>query len=550
MEKKLGLTPTERKYPRRNRKAVNYEERFLESSMEDTPTSRKRSKFAGNDSLSDGEIENGDISETKENEAEESETEEISEYEKLRLKNLEENRRMMIELGLLNPMKEKQVIRKIQKPKVKSKPKLQDTTAKTTPTKYSLRLRGKASGKDVLLELFQESPTVTPDSKEEKQRIEEEVLPMSQDGESVDFLEGLKVILSQESSVSSTGSMDGLIQDMRQMQLTAVAKVNSSRIQGICVHPLESKLLVISGSTGGELSLWNVTEGEVVQFNPHKAPINCVTADETDVSKVFSTSHDGTVRRADLNKSVFDLVYQTDEKSNFCHITWHEQIDSNTLMVAHGTGDVGVVDLRAKAVQNWYDCHPRSIRTIHLHPTQQHYFLSASGLGECKIWDLRNSKKHTDQFVSELTSPSKGKGLTSAFFSPDGSKIVSTCNDDYLRFYDTSDLANPKETHKVMHNNHTGRWLSVFKAVWHPRSSDLLFIGSMQKPNLIQLYSATGQLMRELKGQELTTICPVISLHPSLPVLVGGNSSGKAHLFTIPTISDQLVKNEEDDDSS
>ncbi|KAG8330947.1 WD repeat-containing protein 76 [Homalodisca vitripennis] len=95
---------------------------------------------------------------------------------------------------------------------------------------------------------------------------------------------------------------------MRQMQLTAVAKVNSSRIQGICVHPLESKLLVISGSTGGELSLWNVTEGEVVQFNPHKAPINCVTADETDVSKVFSTSHDGTVRRADLNKSVFDLV--------------------------------------------------------------------------------------------------------------------------------------------------------------------------------------------------------------------------------------------------
>ncbi|KAG8330946.1 hypothetical protein J6590_052448 [Homalodisca vitripennis] len=108
--------------------AVNYEERFLESSMEDTPTSRKRSKFAGNDSLSDGEIENGDISETKENEAEESETEEISEYEKLRLKNLEENRRMMIELGLLNPMKEKQVIRKIQKPKVKSKPKLQDTT--------------------------------------------------------------------------------------------------------------------------------------------------------------------------------------------------------------------------------------------------------------------------------------------------------------------------------------------------------------------------------------------------------------------------------------
>uniref|UniRef100_A0A1B6EWS5 WD repeat-containing protein 76 n=1 Tax=Cuerna arida TaxID=1464854 RepID=A0A1B6EWS5_9HEMI len=550
MANKLGLTPTERKYPRRNRKAVNYEERFLESSIEDTPTSRKRLKFMRNGSLSEGEVENEDINETKEDEPEESETEEISEYEKLRLKNLEENRRMLIELGLLNPKKEKQVVTKPQKPKVKSKAKLQETTVRSTPSKYSLRLRGKASGKDVLHELFQESPTITPDSKEVKKRIEEEVLPMSQDGESVDFLEGLKAFLSQESSVSSKDSLDSLIEDMRLMQLTTAARINSSRIQGMCIHPLESKLLVISGNTGGELSLWNVTEGEVVQFNPHKAAVNCMTVDKTDFSKVFSTSHDGTVRRADLNKSVFDLVYQTDEKSNFCHLTWHEHIDPNTLLVAHGTGDVAVVDLRAKAAQNWYHCHPRSVRTVHLHPTQQDYFLSASGLGECKIWDLRNSKKHTDQFVSELTSPSKRKGLTSAFFSPDGSKVVSTCNDDYLHFYDTSDLANPRETHKVMHNNHTGRWLSVFKAVWHPQSSDLLFIGSMQKPNLIQLYSATGQLMRELKDKELTTICPVISLHPSLPVLVGGNSSGKAHLFTTSTISDQLVKREEEDDSS
>lgn len=54
--------------------------------------------------------------------------------------------------------------------------------------------------------------------------------------------------------------------------------------------------------------LWDATEGSTVGFSPHLRAINCISVSADDTSKVLTTAHDGTVRRADLNQSVFDLV--------------------------------------------------------------------------------------------------------------------------------------------------------------------------------------------------------------------------------------------------
>lgn len=53
---------------------------------------------------------------------------------------------------------------------------------------------------------------------------------------------------------------------------------------------------------------WNATEGSTVQLSPHLRAINCISVSADDTSKVLTTAHDGTVRRADLKHSVFDLV--------------------------------------------------------------------------------------------------------------------------------------------------------------------------------------------------------------------------------------------------
>ncbi|XP_054262099.1 WD repeat-containing protein 76-like [Macrosteles quadrilineatus] len=531
-------TPSQRKYPQRNRKKVKYWYEDSDISIEDTPKGNKVAKINPDESGEDSscEKENNNENESDENGEEMEEKEEISEYEKLRLKNLEENRRIMMELGLLNPKKEqKEETMKPKPTKPKSKP---AQKVKLEPRKRSLRLLRKTpEGRDLPL-TFEETPE-TPEI-EEKTRIEEESLPMNEDGMITDFLDSLKLSLSQgSSSQSSMESTDSLIQDMRKLEFATLQKVTKSKVHSMCVHPMENKLLIVVGSTQGELGLWDVNNSQVVQFTPHMRPVNCVSVSHNNPSELFTTSFDGTVRCANINRSTIDLVYQTDEKSSMCHLTWHTQLDSNNLLVAHGTGDVGVVDLRTKSVERWYHCHPRSVRTIHIHPTKPQYFLTGSGTGEAKVWDLRASKKHNDEPVSTLCQG--GKALTSVFFSPDGNKAVATCNDDRIRIYDTSDLTTAKELHSILHDNHTGRWLSVFKAIWHTHSSDLIFVGSLLQPRRIQMYNGSGRLVKDLMDEQLTTVVPVISLHPTLPIIVGGNSSGKAHIFTTPQYISQYI---------
>merc|ERR1712062_227746 len=89
--------------------------------------------------------------------------------------------------------------------------------------------------------------------------------------------------------------------------------------------------------------------------------------------------------------------------------------------------------------------------------------------------------------------------ISSAFFSPKtGSRVVTVAYDNKLRLYDTSE---DKLTAKILkpyksisHNNQTGRWLTTFKAEWHPNRDDIFFVGSMNQPRQIDIYSDQGNL--------------------------------------------------------
>lgn len=54
-----------------------------------------------------------------------------------------------------------------------------------------------------------------------------------------------------------------------------------------------------------------------------------------------------------------------------------------------------------------------------------------------KIWDRRYLNKKSPDPVCNLVHP---KGLSSAFFSPAGKYVVTTCNDDRLRVYDVTNM--------------------------------------------------------------------------------------------------------------
>lgn len=170
-----------------------------------------------------------------------------------------------------------------------------------------------------------------------------------------------------------------------------------------------------------------------------------------------------------------------------------------------------------------------------------------------KFWDLRKfGSNNAGNGNSPAIAPTKGAllgesncklSVNSAFFSPSGEYLVATTMSDTLNIYHKAHIlasdTSPKKRKSskefiapdraIRHNNQTGRWLTTFMAQWHPEL-DIFCIGSMQKPRAIDVYDgASGEHMRAIEGDALTSVASRCCFHLSKDklVLVGGNSSGR-----------------------
>lgn len=145
-----------------------------------------------------------------------------------------------------------------------------------------------------------------------------------------------------------------------------------------------------------------------------------------------------------------------------------------------------------------------------------------------KLWDVRKLTPKSPMATMEST-----KTVNSAFFSPTGEYLLSTTQCDRLNVYHkpTSLSGNvSKATKAVKHNNWTGRWLSTFMARWHP-TEDIFVVGCMQQPRAIELFDASGNLITKVIGEPLGSVSSRCCFHKSLPVVLGGNSSGRLHVL-------------------
>lgn len=83
------------------------------------------------------------------------------------------------------------------------------------------------------------------------------------------------------------------------------------------------------------------------------------------------------------------------------------------------------------------------------------------------------------------------------------------------------------------HNMHTGRWLSKISAVWDPKQEDCFVAGSMLRPRRLQVFHESGREQHTFTDQDnFNTVLPVTAFHPTRNALLGGNASGRLHVFT------------------
>ncbi|NXJ83942.1 WDR76 protein, partial [Trogon melanurus] len=294
-----------------------------------------------------------------------------------------------------------------------------------------------------------------------------------------------------------------------------IKKVVKYRVSSMAIHPSESIILVAAGDKSGQVGLWNVShesEEGVRVFVPHSFTVSCMHFSPCNPAHLLSLSNE-TLRCGDVTRAVFDEICRSEDSflSSFDFL----EDGASTMIVGHAVGDVSVVDRRTPGTspELSVDIGFKRTRTVHIHPVHKQYFLAAGSV-DVGIYDVRYLKSKGNRPVSSLKGHTKS--VASAYFSPvTGNRVVTVCADDKLR-----------------HNNNTGRWLTRFRAVWDPKREDCFVVGSMARPRQIEVFRDTGTLLHSFCSADcLSSICSVNVLHPRRNILVGGNSSGRLHVF-------------------
>ncbi|XP_041796202.1 WD repeat-containing protein 76-like [Chelmon rostratus] len=460
----------------------------------------------------------------------------LSAYELERLENIRQNQAFLSSINLFQVTEElKQLTRP--KPSQRGLMRSQAAVKEVLPARKSLRLQNKEAE---ILTLPPEPRGMLIHEQSSPLKKPPGPLPMNP----INMEEGSK-LPSQLLELWSEDSKDrkveldlkGYRSALKNMRITEdrVAKVVKDRIFSAAFHPCTSSLLMAAGDKWGKVGLWKLggdwDDDGVLLFEPHTRPVGCMAFSTAHPTHLLSLSYDGSLRCMDVEKAVFDDVYDIDDGLKTFDFMSH---DCSTLVVGNWYGEVAMVDRRTSgnSHESLHRLDPKTLRCVSVHPLQRQYFAVAESK-VVRIYDSRCLKKTNSQAVSQLHGHSLS--ISSAYFSPcTGNRVLTSCMDDNIRIYDTSAMTTkaPLLT-SIRHDMHTGRWLTKLSAVWDPKREDCFVVGSMSRPRRVQVFHENGQLQHSFTdGEHLNTVLSVTAFHPTRNALLGGNASGRLHVFS------------------
>ncbi|KAJ1656619.1 hypothetical protein IWQ61_003846 [Dispira simplex] len=355
-------------------------------------------------------------------------------------------------------------------------------------------------------------------------------------------------------------------------------KVTPQRIYTVAVHPSAQQLLVCAGDKSGVIGFWNLgstdalfdndtndelsseTESKVIRqsipdsmaqgkgaqvytFQPYENTVTQLMYGRTDATKLYSSSYSGIIRCLDLENQKFTETCISGKSDPFITSFDTDSATGQWMYYSTSDGTLGFHDLRTKAtdVHTW-DLLERKIGCLHLNPRHSNYLVTASLDRTMRIWDLRWMKDMPTDVLPTLESETLSanptevaafeysKSVTAAYWNPSGRQIVSTIFDNTIRVSRLGGTAATLEERNILrHNNQTGRWLTMFRATWHPNPDmpPCFLVGNMMR--YVDIYcGTTGKLVTQLYDPERITAVPTLNIfHPLLPLVVSGNGSGR-----------------------
>ncbi|KAG0287254.1 hypothetical protein BGZ98_004738 [Dissophora globulifera] len=324
-------------------------------------------------------------------------------------------------------------------------------------------------------------------------------------------------------------------------------KVCEGRVYCMAIHENKDKILVCGGDIDGNVGFWDLDESldedyepdyneqpNTYQYKVHTRTLSSMQYSPTDPTKLYTTSYDGSVRYFDLTKAKIleSYVVKADASDHLGSISMDST--GQQLWFADNDGAVTLKDVRTPKDEMVYRkvLHEKKVGCVNVNPKYSNLIITSSLDRTMKIWDIRTFGQYkADEAIAEIAEFPHRLSVTSAMWSPDGMSIASTSYDDNVRIFNNFDPALPDikeipEPVRIHHNNQSGRWVTMLRAVWS-HQFNWFSIGNMNKS--VDIYSrGTGDLMANLRdAQVLTTVPAVNAWHPNRVLLASGMANGK-----------------------
>ena len=199
---------------------------------------------------------------------------------------------------------------------------------------------------------------------------------------------------------------------------------------------------------------------KVAIFAPHTAPVNYLSVPRGSPHLLMTASFDGSVRALDFNRGVSaEWLSDGRERGGISAIDIFDgavagaadigggsssrsgtRVDdtqagflSRAAVVGTYDGHVGFLDLRARSLVHVFAPHARKVTAVSTCGAS--YFLSASSDSTVHLWDARKLSAGKKGGTAPAATVGSTQAVTSSFFSPLGTRIVATCNDNKLRVW-------------------------------------------------------------------------------------------------------------------
>ena len=297
-----------------------------------------------------------------------------------------------------------------------------------------------------------------------------------------------------------------------------MAKLVPERIFSLEMHPSATKLLVAAGDTWGRVGLWDVGAGDdspVATFQPHSRPVAGLRILATAPHMLLSCSHDGCVRALDLGggaSSEFIEIYRAAEDADGDYPTLHGLSrtagEGGVVALSQYDGQVVLLDPRSPSSAARLAVHEKKVFSADFSPS--HPWLLATGSLDrtVRLFDVRAAGRGNGKLAKPLQEMAHSLSVTSVRFSPAGGRLLTTCNDNLLRVFESIDggWATYAPSAVCKHNNHTGRYITPFQAEWVRGSDDKFVCGSLEQPRGVDVFHSDGTVLDRLEDENVNSV--------------------------------------------